>query len=127
MGIIVIVIFFTFVLTVGLFIINKVTVKGSLTNSESVLDHTGTMSLEEYMIARKVPLILIRIGVFLLALDIAMLIVVVGVFDLNESTPDWENGFAILVMLIVPIISIFLIIRGFLKLNALKKQYNGTL
>ncbi len=117
---------FLIVLIAGLFVINKATMKGIRTSRESILDDANAINFETYLAARKPQLTLIRAGVFILAFDIIMLIVVVVVFDLNSTSTAWENWFAALVMLILPALAIFLIIRGFLKLNQLKKQYNET-
>lgn len=123
------VIYLVFILALagGLFIVNKVSLKGNNNNQESILDQLGSMDLEAYMQARQMPLTLIRTGVFLLLFDAALLIVVVAAFDLTSSEPSWENWFAIIVMVVLPATAIFLIIRGFLKLNRLKKQYNNRI
>jgi len=121
----VVIVLFIIVLIVGLFVINNASLKGIRSNPESILDDADSLSMQEFLVARKVPIMLITTGVFLLGLDIVMLVVVVGVYDLTHAAPAWEDWFAIAVMLVIPAIAIFLIIRGFLKLRILKKRYNS--
>ncbi len=54
-------------------------------------------------------------GLGLLVLDFVIIIIFVGVFDLNNKEPFWENIFAAIVLGVVPVYAIYLILKGFFR------------
>lgn len=114
-------------LVVVLFIVNKLTFKKQNDPNELILDQPNSISLDSYISAKKRPMTLIRTGVALIGIDVMLALIIINGFDLNDTEPYWENWFATLVMVILPGIALFLIIRGYLKLNHLKKQYNNRI
>lgn len=54
-------------------------------------------------------------GLAILLLDFIGIAIVVGVFDLNNTEPAWENFFAMVVIGAVPVLAIFYMLKGFVK------------
>lgn len=54
-------------------------------------------------------------GLSVLFLDFIVIVVVVGIFDLNNTEPVWEDFFAMIVIGAVPVYGLFYMLKGFVK------------
>ncbi len=54
-------------------------------------------------------------GLSVLFLDFIVIVIVVGIFDLNNTEPFWEDFFAMVVIGAVPVYGFFYMLKGFFK------------
>ena len=99
---------------IGIYVKHRLDKRNEITSTSNV-ENRDAAEYDSLSIFSKLFNADVKQGLVLLGLNAITIVIVVGIFDLNNTEPFWENAFAAIVLGMVPVYALYLILKGFIR------------